>query len=518
MNDDLLRFWRPSVRHAAGSGDPRTARHALVAALAVLSSSVALIRGFVYCITLLCWLVWNLPVQALAEAPEPAIVRQVPEEFQKAGVCARCHVVSVLEWGVSGHLAADTTCQNCHGPSRAHVANERNEIKPDRLPHGKAIAKQLCVTCHDTGCPETLQVESCQKCHHVHALIDLAKPPASKDQRFERLVERWKQFQQRMAAGEEQIRQQQWKAAQASFREALALTPGHRVARVRLEMCTRRLAPVVPGFQPVGDDFDPATGLPGRVRVEQLDATMVLLPPGEFDMGADALAGSRPVHTVRLDSFYLGQHEVTQAQWRRIMGSNPSVHQGEGFVSADRMPVERVSWDDCQEFLQRLNGRVPGAGFRMPTEAEWEYAGRTGVSESGPAPKRRDLALDEIAWYRLNSRRDTDADQAFAQVEAYAPRPVGTRQANSRGLYDMQGNVSEWCSSLFQPYIYSPTDGRESMTSRGLRVLRGGGFADSAAALDPAMRHAERAHRRLRWNGLRLARSVPPVKTAQGKE
>jgi len=86
---------------------------------------------------------------------------------------------------------------------------------------------------------------------------------------------------------------------------------------------------------------------------------------------------------------------------------------------------------------------------------------------------------------------------------------VGTKQPNRWGLYDMQGNVSEWCSTLYRPYLYDPKDGRESLTEPGLRVLRGGGFADAAESLDPAARHAERPQRRYRWNGLRLARSVP---------
>src|SRR3954469_5178019 len=85
-------------------------------------------------------------------------------EFKAAGVCARCHVVSVLEWGISGHVAAGTDCQKCHGPSKAHVANERNEVKPDRLPRGAQIA-QTCQRCHDAGCPKTLETAACQKCH-----------------------------------------------------------------------------------------------------------------------------------------------------------------------------------------------------------------------------------------------------------------------------------------------------------------------------------------------------------------
>jgi formylglycine-generating enzyme required for sulfatase activity len=167
------------------------------------------------------------------------------------------------------------------------------------------------------------------------------------------------------------------------------------------------------------------------------------------------------------------------------------------------MPVENVSWDDCQAFLQRLNERVPGGGFRLPTEAEWEYACRAGGA--GPDPKQ----LGAFAWFRVNPLRQPSVEQTSLKPDAWAPRPVGMKRPNRWGLYDMQGNVSEWCSSLFQPYPYDPRDGRELLARPGPRVLRGGHFADSAEALDPALRHSERAHRRLRWNGVRLARTVP---------
>src|SRR5690242_2494217 len=104
-------------------------------------------------------------------------------EFKAAGVCARCHVVSVLEWGISRHVAAGTSCQKCHGPSKGHVANERNEVKPDRLPRGAQIAR-MCMGCHEAGCPRTQQTVSCQNCHHVHALINPAKRPQAQDERL----------------------------------------------------------------------------------------------------------------------------------------------------------------------------------------------------------------------------------------------------------------------------------------------------------------------------------------------
>jgi len=179
-----------------------------------------------------------------------------------------------------------------------------------------------------------------------------------------------------------------------------------------------------------------------------------------------------------VEPFYLGQYELTQAEWKSLMGSNPSAHQGTEYPDADRMPVEQISWEDCQALLRKLNEAVPGAGFRLPTEAEWEYAARAGKGTWEAAP-----------WA--------------------APRPVGKEQPNPLGLFDLLGNVWEWSSSLYRPYPYVASDGREELSAPGLRVLRGGGYVEWAAWLDPGARHSERTNRRLRWNGMRLARSVP---------
>ncbi len=425
-------------------------------------------------------------------------------EFKAAGVCARCHVVSVLEWGISKHVASGTTCRDCHGQSRAHVANERNEVKPDTLPRGDQIAR-TCQRCHDTGCPETFEMITCQKCHHVHALLDPNRRPRADDAQLGHLHLRWEAFRQHMDEGEGRVRRRDWNGARKSFQDALALRPGDRDATSRLTLCKRRLDPVFPGFTVVGDAFDSTTGLPREVKVTGLDIPMVLIPAGEFDLGDDHLAGSRPVHTVAVAACYLGKCEVTQAQWQALMASNPSVHQGKAFAEAGRMPVEFVSWNDCQEFIKRLNEQVAGGGFRLPTEAEWEYACRAGSSDPRPiAP------VGQSAWFRENARRDPSGNGSSQSPDAWSPGPVGTKNANPWGLHDMQGNVSEWCSTIYRPYPYDRGDRRESLDAPGMRVLRGGGFADSAEGLDPALRHYDRPHRRYRWDGLRLARDVPP--------
>ena len=439
--------------------------------------------------------------------------------FKQAGVCARCHVVSVLEWSISAHVTAETDCQKCHGPSQGHVANERNEVKPDRLPRGAAIAKQVCSTCHETGCPESLQVQNCQQCHHVHALVHPTESPDKKGSRLETLVARWQEFEQRVGIGEKHVKRRDWEAAQAEFRTALELIPGNHLARRRLKMCVRRLNPHLAGFEAIDEHVELETGLPHEVNVVDLGTSMILVPPGEFDMGSDAWPNSRPVHTVRVEAFYLGKHEVTQGLWKMVMSENPSAHEGKHFPGAERLPVERVSWNDCQQFLSRLNERVAGGGFRLPTEAEWEYACWAGRQESEIPAGTQDSepALRLRAWYRQNSLRSANSHEEFAEIAAFAPRKVGSLQPNRWGLHDMQGNVAEWCSSLFRPYLYDAADGRELLSIQGSRVLRGGGFADTAASLHPAARHAERLHRRFRWNGMRLARNVPSLSVVNEK-
>jgi formylglycine-generating enzyme required for sulfatase activity len=160
----------------------------------------------------------------------------------------------------------------------------------------------------------------------------------------------------------------------------------------------------------------------------------VKIAPGEFMMGCsvgdiDCNEDERPIHHVQITKpFEMGKYEVTQAQWMSVMGSNPSTSKGE-----DR-PVETVSKIDTQEFLDKLNSRNDGYHYRLPTEAEWEYAARAGTKE--PYAGR----LDEIAWYAGNSEDET--------------HPVGKKKPNAWGLYDMQGNVREWVADFYSANYY----------------------------------------------------------------
>jgi formylglycine-generating enzyme required for sulfatase activity len=409
-------------------------------------------------------------------------------QLKQAGVCARCHVISVVEWGISHHQKAGTGCVDCHGASLGHVVDERNNIKPDRIPHAAAIAG-LCATCHAAGCPKSKRTDACQSCHHVHALVDPNKPPVTQDDRLDQLTRKSEEAARHVTEGQRLVKLQHWEQARAEFQSALKEEPGNQIAARLVKVCAHRLSPALAGFEIIGKDWDAGTGLAREVRIADLGTRMVLVPGGDADIGSERLAIARPVHSVHVEAFYLGKYEVTRAEWKALMGADPSVAKGSS--STDGLPVEHVSWEDAQAFVGKLNQRVAGGGFRLPTEAEWEYAARAGK----PADA---VTLRQVAWFD-------------APVKASRPRPVGSRQPNKLGLFDMQGNVWEWCSSLYLPYPYDSSDGRESLATAGLRVLRGGGFADSADLLNPAMRHAERPQRRLQSNGLRIARTVPAL-------
>ncbi|MFN4257335.1 MAG: SUMF1/EgtB/PvdO family nonheme iron enzyme, partial [Saprospiraceae bacterium] len=179
----------------------------------------------------------------------------------------------------------------------------------------------------------------------------------------------------------------------------------------------------------------------------------IFVQGGTFQMGCtnepqDCDDDEKPVHSVTLADFYIGKYEVTQKQWRDIMGSNPSY-----FKNCDNCPVENVSWDDVQEFLKKLNAKYPGKNYRLPTEAEWEYAARGGQQSKGHQYAGSDN-LGLVAWYNGNSGNKT--------------HPVGERKANELGLYDMSGNVWEWCWDLYDPEVYG-----------SYRIFRGGSWAES---------------------------------------
>jgi formylglycine-generating enzyme required for sulfatase activity len=212
----------------------------------------------------------------------------------------------------------------------------------------------------------------------------------------------------------------------------------------------------------------------------------VRIAPGQFTMGSAAgMPGEQPPHTVRITSaFDLGKYEVTQAQWQALMQSNPS-----RFAGPDR-PVDSVSWNDAREFLARLNAADPAHRYRLPTEAEWEYAARAGTAGDYPG------ALDDIAWYAFNSNGET--------------HPVGQKQPNAWGLYDMYGNVWEWCQDWYNRDYYAsgPAADPAGPEEGAHKVLRGGSWGANTAYTRSSVRIGFFPNQKNSYYGFRVVREV----------
>ena len=192
---------------------------------------------------------------------------------------------------------------------------------------------------------------------------------------------------------------------------------------------------------------------------------MIRVEGGTFQMGATTEQGSvaydneKPVHQVTLSPYYIGETEVTQELWEAVMGSNPSTYKGK------KHPVEMVSWNDCQEFIRKLNAKT-GGQFRLPTEAEWEYAARGGKKSNGYKYSGSNT-IDDVAWYT-----ETTHDEGTHDVK--------TKQTNELGLYDMSGNVLEWCQDWIDYYSSSSQSDPKGPLSGSDRVIRGGSWKLSA--------------------------------------
>ena len=262
---------------------------------------------------------------------------------------------------------------------------------------------------------------------------------------------------------------------------------------------------------PMRANFCPICGRPLQGNTEPSEQTfnvngvefkMIKVEGGTFSMGATSEQGSdayddeKPVHSVTLSDYYIGETEVTQELWEAVMGSNPSEFKGNNlsfFTGNNQRPVESVSWNDCQEFIKKLN-QLTGKEFRLPTEAEWEYAARGGKYSRGYKYSGSNNA-DEVAWYDSNSGSKT--------------HPVKTKKDNELGLYDMSGNVWEWCNDWYGDYqSYSQTN--PTGPSRGeRRVLRGGSWCYYCDWRDWRVRVSYRGDGtpddRYRDSGLRLA-------------
>ena len=220
---------------------------------------------------------------------------------------------------------------------------------------------------------------------------------------------------------------------------------------------------------------------------------MVAIAPGSFEMGSsNGDKNEKPVHRVNISrGFAIGKTEVTQAEWKSIMGDNPSHFNGFFNSCGDNCPVEQVSWNDVKVFIQKLNAKT-GKQYRLPSEAEWEYACRAG----GKHEYCGSDTVDSIAWYSGNSGQKT--------------HPVAGKQANAFGLFDMSGNVWEWVEdSYHDSYAGAPNDGSAWQGNNSLRVLRGGSWDFIPQYTRAADRIRDVPAGRNSLFGFRLARMLP---------
>ena len=236
---------------------------------------------------------------------------------------------------------------------------------------------------------------------------------------------------------------------------------------------------------------------PGRTWREPVTGMeFVWVPAGCYQMGSnDGDSDEKPVHEVCLDGFWMAKYEVTQGQYEKIMGNNPS-----RFKSGDDYPVENVSWNDAKGFISELNA-ITGKKFSLPTEAQWEYAARSGGKKEIYAGG---YVVDRLAWYNENSKHKTHL--------------VGTKTPNGLGIYDMSGNVSEWCEDAFHPAAYTlvwdmnPTYNDDNEPKK---VIRGGSWKDISYYLQTGTRTFENKDTTRAFIGFRCAMTYLGRSTGQ---
>ena len=219
-----------------------------------------------------------------------------------------------------------------------------------------------------------------------------------------------------------------------------------------------------------------------------LNLEMIYVEGGAFTMGCtreqgnDCFADEKPAHQVILSSFYIGKYEVTQAQWKAVIDSNPSIFKG------DNLPVENVNWHEVQQFIKKLNA-MTGKNYRLPTEAEWEFAARGGNKRQSNRYSGSNT-IDEVAWYVSNGDRKT--------------HPVGIKMPNELGIYDMSGNVFEWCQDWYGEYSSGTQRDPKGAPSGLYRVLRCGSWTYLAQFCRVSRRGYSAPDKRSNGGGFRL--------------
>jgi len=233
-------------------------------------------------------------------------------------------------------------------------------------------------------------------------------------------------------------------------------------------------------FKPINKSYTCTQTQYMKFNISGIDFNMVFVKGGTFIMGAtseqcdDAYDDEKPTHRVTLSDYYIGETQVTQELWQTVMGSNPSEFKG------SNLPVENVCWKDCHEFIRKLNS-MTGQKFRLPTEAEWEYAARGGNKSKGYKYSGSNN-IDDVAWYWKNSGDiylvGSDNNWNFDRVfnNNRKTHSVATKSPNELGIYDMSGNVWEWCQDWYDDYSSDAQTNPIGPFIGYYRVYRGGGW------------------------------------------
>lgn len=310
----------------------------------------------------------------------------------------------------------------------------------------------------------------------------------------QRLQQAWQQFEA------EQRVLEQGRQHLATKRERLEheLALLHE-AQLQLEAARRQLAGEWEQFKTTHGLF----AIPPLTWRNSLGMEFRLVPAGEFLMGSDdGQRDEQPVHQVRISQpFYLGTYEVTQQQWLEVMGENPSQHQDH-----PERPVENVSWEDVQEFIRRLNQRDSGTQYRLPTEAEWEYAARSGDGRKYPWGN-----AFNGQWLNFCDRRCTfKTSHAKIDDGHRQTAPVGSYEAGTSpfGVYDLAGNVWEWVQDRYGPYASGMVTDPHGPASGSNRVIRGGSWTGSSRCCRAADRYTFPPDTRSGNVGFRLLRTL----------
>ncbi len=270
------------------------------------------------------------------------------------------------------------------------------------------------------------------------------------------------QYQKDLKAGENLFNKEKYLEAKKHFAKMLGKYPKHKEEiNGWISACDTMLDDVNYGVQTTQTSSSTTSAFADKtITVNGVSFKMIAVKGGTFTMGAtfeqgsDAYSDEKPTHRVTLSDYYIGETEVTQALWEAVMSSNTSLFKD------SNLPVCNVSWEDCQEFISRLNS-LTGENFRLPTEAEWEYAARGGNKSQGYKYSGSNV-IDRDAWCWDNSGEKT--------------HPVKQKQSNELGIYDMSSNVWEWCSDWYGSYSSSSQTNPSGPSTGTDRVLRGGSY------------------------------------------